>query len=42
MNNKVVTDEGRGLVADDLVDGRLVMVSLGKKKKLVLELGVAP
>ncbi|KAL6778212.1 TSY1 [Auxenochlorella protothecoides x Auxenochlorella symbiontica] len=42
VNNKVVTDEGRGLAADDLVDGRLVMVSLGKKKKLVLELGVAP
>lgn len=37
INNAQVKDENYTLTADDIVDGRLVLLSTGKKNKLVLQ-----
>ena len=36
INNRKVEDEGYVLSDDDLIDGRLVLLSFGKKNKLLL------
>ncbi len=36
VNNSKVDDEGYVMSEDDLIDGRLVLLSCGKKNKLLL------
>ena len=36
VNNGKISDEGYVITEDDLIDGRLVLLSAGKKNKLLL------
>lgn len=38
LNNEKVDDEGKAMAAEDVVDGKLLLLSAGKKNKLVVRM----
>lgn len=38
LNNEKVDDEGKAMAAEDIVDGKLLLLSAGKKNKLVVRM----
>jgi tyrosyl-tRNA synthetase len=38
LNNEKVEDEGKTMVADDIVDGKMLLLSAGKKNKIVVRM----
>jgi tyrosyl-tRNA synthetase len=39
LNNRPISDEGRTIDENDLVEGRLLLIGVGKRKKMLLRIG---